>query len=888
MDVAEIIGLAMNQESSALNMSLAKSCAQILGGDMSLLCECFTFKNIQNPELTDTLTDDTTPEFDLRTLGIYCKEMETSAMLDKMQWIQHVQKGKVFSRICKGEIITSQNNKTINFLPDGCLPINNFIGIPIFDISQVVIGIIVVGNIANTEFITHDEIKNKTKPIIDIIRLIMTHNLHRKLLNVVESVIDHIQIPLTVFQKRQNTDTFYCLMHNIAFSDQILKNKLQSIVGGSLNQCFPQLQHTQILIQPLLNLFTNKNSSNKICVEAIEYEDMLVVKDNYTIKFSRVDDCTFVFSIENISDQLKAKMLAEETAQAKEQFVANVSHEIRTPLNGILGYIAMMSDPKEVELLTEYQKNCFSQIKDCSMNLLYVMNDILDFSKLNADQMQLKEEPFELTDLLEKSYDVILPSAHEKGLEGAFLIDPNVPPRLKGDFKKVRQILLNLLSNGIKFTPRGRVDTTVKLVKDNVTGEDIDVRGRHTIEFCVQDTGIGISKKDQSKLFKPFSQIDQSNKKIYQGTGLGLIISRKLVEMMGGKIWMESNVGDGSQFYFTIKLEEARTTSPEIQIKYLPMLKDRCVLIVDDHATNRITISSYLLRWGMKPVVCGSAEEALLYLRGSVMQFDMALIDMRMPKMDGNELAGKISALNPTLPLVAISSLPLGPKGTKEINKLFCFYLSKPIRHRQLFNVCLAVIKKANESSTKKSLTSPLPQVHDKRQPKKSMTNLDYLQEKQERPQEKKSLTKREPDVSTKNFAFTTLIPCIKLSRSFLIAEDLITNQRVVIGFLEKLGFSDFTVAEDGSASYEAVKKRHFDIILMDLKMPVMDGFEATHIIRKFYKKNRRNEKPPFIIALTANAMGGIRERCADADMNGYLTKPIDMNELAHILNDAA
>ena len=495
------------------------------------------------------------------------------------------------------------------------------------------------------------------------------------------------------------------------------------------------------------------------------------------------------------------------------------------------------------------------------MNLLSIMNDILDFSKLNADQMQLKSEPFELSELLEKSYDVILPSAHDKGLEGAFLIDANVPPTFKGDFKKLRQILLNLLSNGIKFTPRGRVDTTVKMVRDDVTGADIDVRGRHTLEFCVHDTGIGISSKDQTKLFKSFSQIDQSHRKIYQGTGLGLVISRKLVELMGGKIWVESNVGDGSRFYFTVKLEEARVE--EIQSKYLPIIKDKMVLVVDDHATNRITISSYLLRWGMKPVICGSAEEALLYLRGSVMQFDMALIDMRMPKMDGNELASKIHSLVPTLPLVAISSQPLGPTGTKEINQFFLFYLSKPIRHRQLFNVCVAVIKRARVSK----IRSP-PSAIAKLQLQNASPPIDHLP----------------PPKLERKYVYNMPAPCLAPTRSFLIVEDLVTNQRVVIGFLQKLGFSDFTIADDGIAALNLLRQRKFDVILMDLKMPGIDGFETTRRIRQMYKDRAQG---PFIIALTANAMNGVREKCVDAGMDAYMTKPIDMSELAQILNEA-
>lgn len=871
MNISEIVGNFVNEKTALTDLS--RNCAKALGAEMVLICESYARVSI---ELSDSF--ETTPqlidcqEYDLFTLGYFCQNPEYCLQFKKMQqenknqgWLHHAQhKSAFFTNVCQGtpmflnaDDVKSSSN--IGAIPFAHPQIRNLIGLPINDIRsnrQKIIGLIIIANFDESEIkCSSEHVMPLIETCINTIRMVLSYKIHAHMHKVYESVLSHIQTPIVVFQQRPNYNDkdlsgFYCFMHNDAFSSQILKNQRKSLVGGTLFQCFPQLQKTNKLLVALTNMFSTTELNTVVQFEAIEYEDMFIPKSTYTIKFSKVDSSTFIFSIENISDQIRAKILAEEIAQAKEQFVANVSHEIRTPLNGILGYIAMMSDPNEINMMTDYQKNCFMQIKDCSMNLLYIMNDILDFSKLNADQMQLKNEPFELTELLERSYDVVLPSAREKGIEMAFLIDPNVPPRLKGDFKKIKQILLNLLSNGLKFTPKGRVDTIVKIVKDDVTGTDVDVRGRTTLEFCVQDTGIGISPKDQGKLFKPFSQIDQSNKKIYQGTGLGLIISRKLAELMGGKIWVESKLGEGSKFYFTIKMEETRNTSPEIKAKFLPLVKDKVVLIVDDHATNRITISSYLLRWGMKPVICGSAEEALLYLRGSVMQFDMALIDIRMPNMDGNELAAKINILTPELPLVAISSQPLG---TNEIGKFFSFYLNKPIRHRQLFNVCLAVVKQQNN----KKLKSPL-----------SPTKQNVL------------TSPIDPELaSSRKGSFPGR--CSNLNRSFLIVEDLVTNQRVAVGFLQKLGFSDFTVAEDGPTAIELVRKKHYDVIFMDLKMPGMNGYDITKRIRQITSQR------PFIIALTANAMGGVREKCMEAGMDAYITKPIDILELARLLNEA-
>jgi len=864
---------------------LALRAAQELDAEIVLVCEVFPHMSFvkfgDNSADGDTIDDPSggpnanRPEADANTLGVYAKSDDVRNKILELKrlkkgWIQLFANCTFLNQVHKGATVTQNAKKT--FLDT--IAIDNFIGVPLKDLKRDdshVIGAIIAANYKNDVGVL--------ATTVDLSRVLLASSVHHRMHNMYSSVVNHIQTPIVVFQRRstsiddpgvtpalvEDLANFYCLTHNLAFRDRVMKNKIEDIIGAGFFQCFPQMKHNANVVEPLLNLF--RAGQQNVNLESTEYEDLFVDRDTYTIKFCKVDSSTFIVSIEDLSDQLRAKLMAEEIAQAKEQFVANVSHEIRTPLNGILGYIAMMSDPAETQTLTDFQRNCFTQIKDCSMNLLYIMNDILDFSKLNADQMQLKEEAFELAELLEKSYDVILPSAHEKGLEGAFLIDPNVPPRMKGDFKKIRQIMLNLLSNGVKFTHRGRVDTVVKLVKDDVTGEDMDVRGRHTVEFCIQDTGIGINAKDQSKLFKPFSQIDQSNKKIYQGTGLGLIISKKLVELMGGKIWVKSEEGEGSRFYFTVKMEEARSSSPEAQSQWLPLLKDCCVLVVDDHATNRITISSHLLRWGMKPVVCGSADEALLYLRGGVMEFNMALVDMRMPKMDGNELASKISVIAPNLPLVAISSSPVG---TNDINRIFKFYLNKPIRHRQLFNVCVAVIKKANKKK-KEGTKSPV-----------------FLSPSSSSATKRPSIPTLDPELTPTAAPRIYNMPpkCNRSSRSFLIAEDLSTNQRVAMGFLSKLGFSEFKIAEDGQATLEAIKKQHFDVILMDLKMPKIDGFETTKLIRQFYKNHRPSHPKPFIIALTANAMAGVKEKCADAGMDAYVTKPIDINELAEILNN--
>ena len=726
--------------------------------------------------------------------------------------------------------------------------VKNLIAIPVPSLCQMNKGrggLLLLLNWNEEKLSSCEEAERLLSGQISLARILLEAELTGRMQSVFMSIVNNLQTPVVVFHRAasrigdervttpEHLATFTCLTCNQSFEDKYLKECVDGVSFGNL---FPQFLATEPLVQSLLRLFEKEEN---ICLEAVEFEDVLVPKGVYTLKMCWVDRCTFVLVVENITEQLRAKLLAEEIAQAKEQFIANVSHEIRTPLNGIIGYISMLKD--EQEPMTQYQKNCIAQIQDCSMNLLYIMNDILDFSKLNADQMQLKESVFELTELLEKSYDVILPSAQEKGLEAAFLIDPNVPPRLKGDFKKLRQVLLNLLSNGVKFTDHGRVDTTVRLIKDQATNDFVDIRGRYTLEFCIQDTGIGIAPEDQNKLFKPFSQIDQSSQKLHEGTGLGLAISEKLIKLMGGAIRVESDFGRGSKFIFTAKLDEAPSDDIQEQSKFLHIVKGKNVLIVDDHATNRITIASNLVQWGMKPLVCGSGEEALLYLRGGVMEFDMALIDMRMPGMDGNELANRIKALSPSLPLVAISSNNVL---TRDVSKSFAFYLSKPIKRRQLFNVCVSV---ANRSSSQLQLASP-----------------------GQKPSQQRNLK------------------CQNTDRSVLVVEDHYSNQCVAQGFLEKLGFTNIQIANHGKQALEMIRRRHFDIILMDLKMPIMDGYETTRAIRKLYASTRlARKKNPFIVALTASAVGNIRDRCAAAGMDAYLMKPIDPAEMAKLLDQA-
>lgn len=578
----------------------------------------------------------------------------------------------------------------------------------------------------------------------------------------------------------------------------------------------------QIIEHNIINIIETKyNNIDSILVIPITIQNEnigLIILGNY-INIDNIDNLSCLISLTQIilSKQKLEIEKNENENYSKDLFLANMSHEIRTPLNGIIGYnqLLLQSDMSSV------QKGYLHSMNQCSLQLMQIINDILDFSKLSSGKMTINNECFSIKEVIDSVESAMSQRFLEKRQKFIPIINVDIPEFIILDKSKFLQIIINLISNANKFTDIGG---TIKLV--------FSIIDKNILCVSIIDNGIGISETNQSKLFNTFEQINHSLSK--NGTGLGLAISKKLSELLGGTINVQSQINVGSTFTFTVKYEPYENFSKNLK-QDAELLKNKEILIVDDNADNRILLSEILFEWNMKPTVCASALEAIRMILGQRYNFCLGLIDICMPGISGSELARQIKEEKPLFPLIALSSVD-----SFVSSNYFEQKLDKPINKIQLFNAIYKILSK-----------NKIPSAY----------------------------IGNEIDINLNQ----NISQQINKNKKILIAEDVLYNSVLLKNILENLGYTNITCAQNGKEAFDYIKESNdkdpFQILLLDLRMPIMDGYKVAELMKKY------KFKLPKIIAVTASVMEIDKKKCSQLDVQYFITKPIDLQQLKDVLS---